>query len=91
MIAGKSKATKVKSKSKMKSKGEPEFESKSEPCDKEDMSSEITNLVKKMMKRKNFTKRKVKENFKRRNNLRKRTSDISSATKKDITNQNVLN
>lgn len=60
MVTGKSKAAKVKSKSKIKSKTESEFECKSESCHKEDMFSEINNLVNKMMKRKHFTKRGVK-------------------------------
>lgn len=58
LVASKSDIIKVKG----KSKAEFEVESKLEPStDGEDISSEITNIVKKMRRRKNFTKRGVKE------------------------------
>lgn len=56
MIARKSKLTKVKSRSKIEIESKLEF-------DDENLSLEIVNVVKRMIKRKRFTKRGVKKEF----------------------------
>lgn len=61
MIAGSSRLTQVKPKAKVKSKATYESES-----GEEDLSSEIVNVVKRMIRRRRFAKRKIMKVFKKR-------------------------
>lgn len=73
----------MQSKSKAKFKVKSKFE---QSTDEKDMSSKIANIMKKMRRRKNFTKRGVKKGFKRRINPIKRMFDALNAKNMDITN-----
>lgn len=84
MVVDKFDVVKVKPKSKSKSKTEFESKSKYEPCtDKEDMSSEIANMVKKMIRRKNFYKRGVKKEIQKKDQPNKVNIGCFECNKKE--------
>lgn len=73
----------IKSESKVKSEVEFESKFKYESCtDGKDISSEIVNMVKKMRRRKNFTKRGVKKEIEKKDQINKENVQCYKCNKK---------